>query len=198
MEFPLIESLAVKDGVVLNAHWHEERYAKSFQEYYNCKPEKTLLSVLRQLPFKGYHKLRIAYNKTAQEININPYVTKDIITLKVIEANKIDYHLKFTDRSNINALLTLRGKCDDILIVNDGMVSDTSIANLLFLENDKWITPSTPLLKGTQRAKLLSEGMISERIISMTDITTFEAFQIINAMRPFDNEKKLAIENIIF
>ncbi|MDA3854266.1 MAG: hypothetical protein PF444_08515, partial [Bacteroidales bacterium] len=121
MEFPLIESLAVKDGVVLNAHWHEERYTHTYREYYGGKPEFGLLEKLElQIPEEGYFKLRIAYNKLTKDINISPYEITPIKTLKVVETNQLDYHLKYANREIINQLSTLRGECDDILIINDG------------------------------------------------------------------------------
>lgn len=199
MNFPLVESLAINDGIILNAEWHEARYRSAYKEYYGTEPRFVLLDNLTlEIPSKGLFKLRIAYNQSTQNMTISPYKFKDIQSLKMIETNDLDYHLKFTDRTAINELLVLKEASDDILIINNGMVSDTSIGNVIFLKDKQWFTPDTPLLGGTQRAKLLSEGTIIAQQISKNDIKMFEAFQVINAMRPFDNDKASVIENILF
>ena len=77
----------------------------------------------------------------------------------MIENNKICYSLKLTDRSQINRLLKQKGNYDDILIVKNGFITDTSISNIIFYNGSKWITPAAPLLKGTCRDKLLKEGL---------------------------------------
>jgi len=199
MAFPLLESLAIDNGIILNARWHEARYAKAYQEYYGLAPEFGLLeNITLDIPTLGYFKLRIAYNKTEHEVELTPYHARHIKTLKVVDTQQLDYHLKYTDRTRINELYALRDDADDILIVNNGMVSDTSIANLVFLNNRQWYTPATPLLAGTQRAKLLHEKVIIEKTITKEELKTFEAFQMINALRPFDPQKASSVKNILF
>jgi 4-amino-4-deoxychorismate lyase len=100
----------------------------------------------------------------------------------VIENNKIYYSLKFTDRSQINGLLKQKGDYDDILIVKNGFITDTSISNIVFYNGNEWTTPATPLLKGTCRDKLLKEGKIKEEIIKINDLHKLKSFCLINAM----------------
>ena len=71
----------------------------------------------------------------------------------MIDNDDICYPYKYTDRDNINRLIELRGDCDDILIIKNGMVTDSSYANVVFRDlNGNWVTPSTFLLPGTIRA----------------------------------------------
>lgn len=51
------------------------------------------------------------------------------------------------------------------MIIRQGKVTDCSIGNLIFRQNNQWITPDKPLLEGTQRAKLLEQKKIIAREI---------------------------------
>lgn len=76
--------------------------------------------------------------------------------------------------------------CDDILIVKNGFVTDSSISNIIFFDGYKWVTPDTPLLKGTMRQFLLEAAEIKEETITVQNLTTFTSFRLINAMLGFD------------
>ncbi len=52
----------------------------------------------------------------------------------------------------------------------------------IFFDGTEWVTPTTFLLNGTCRQRLLSEGKIKERIIHATDIPSFTHIGLINAM----------------
>jgi len=63
-----------------------------------------------------------------------------------------------------------------------GKVTDSSYANIIFFDGRQWLTPSTYLLNGTCRQRLLKEGKIKEAPIHYTDIHQFEQIGFINAM----------------
>lgn len=195
----LVESLAVKDGKILNLQWHEMRYQRSYAECYGQKAAANLLDDLAiTIPEKGYHKLRIEYDRDTKKVDIQAYQIQEINTLKVIVDNEIDYHLKYTDRIALNALYEQRASCDDIIIIKDAYVTDTFAGNILFFDGKQWYTPSTPLLAGIMRFSLLQTGAIKEKDIQVDDIMGFKGFQVINAMRPFFETKYTPIENIVF
>jgi len=79
---------------------------------------------------KGLVKCRIVYSNDIQEITYTPYQPKSIKSLKLVEDNTIDYHCKYLDRNHINELYTQRGNCDDIIIVKNGMLTDSSYSNI--------------------------------------------------------------------
>lgn len=195
----LVESIAVKDGVILNLEWHENRYQKSYDELFGQKPELKLLESLAiELPQVGYHKLRIEYNSTEKSFDVQAYQLKNIKTVKAVEDNSIDYHLKYANREVLNTLYKQRESCDDILIIKNGLVTDTFAGNIVFYDGQQWLTPNSPLLEGTRRAFLLENGFISEKEITKNNISPFRGFQVINAMRPFVEDSFIDIENIIF
>ena len=124
------------------------------------------------------------------------YRPQNISNLKLIEAS-INYDYKSTDRDRLEHLKNLAFPADEVLIVNDGKISDTSFSNIIFRKDMRWLTPDSPLLAGVMREYLLNEGMIEEISISTEDLKMFDAFMLINAMLTFDESRALPIKNII-
>ena len=79
-------------------------------------------------------------------------------------------------------LLAQKGNSDDILIVRDGLITDTSFSNIVFSDGDKWFTPEEPLLEGTTRNRLLAEAKIHTAPVRPGDLGQFNTFRLINAM----------------
>jgi 4-amino-4-deoxychorismate lyase len=157
------------------------------QDYLNSK----------RAPGKGLYKSRILYDQRTMEITFSPYIARPPQSLKVVDDDHIEYDLKFADRSAIDRLFQRRGRCDDILIVRNGRVTDSSVANVVFRKGAKWYTPASPLLKGTMRQGLLDQKNIQEEEISKKDIRSFETFKTINAMLEFDSPE-IEVSNIVF
>jgi len=110
-----------------------------------------------------------------------------------VEDNNIKYNYKYYDRSKINELFEQKGECDDILIVKKGFVTDTSFANIIFCDEGKWITPSTPLLPGTTRQRLIENKTIFEKEILAKNLYNFKKIRIINSMM----EQEVSMENTV-
>ena len=75
------------------------------------------------------------------------------------------YRLFFQEhrQKKLNSLFQIRQDKDDILIVKNGLLTDTSIANIALYDGNDWYTPLHPLLKGTKRAELLDKGVLKEK-----------------------------------
>ncbi len=183
----LIETIRVEDGQLFNMEYHQQRANASAQQLWNGKAPD-LLNALNEtsIPLKGVFKCRIIYGKKIGRIDFQPYTARPIQALKLVESNSINYALKYADRPAIDALFAQKGCADDILIIKNGLVTDTSYCNVLFEKNGKWATPDTPLLPGTMRASLLAKGIIIEERIKAADIHRFSRLKLINAMLPFD------------
>ena len=197
--FPLFESICVWHGVVKNAEYHSKRFRTSYQKFYWKKPDFDLFEEISIPPQyrKGRVKLRIGYNKNEKTYSFEPYKKRSIHNLKLIFDDILDYDLKFEDRSQLNTLFQKRGNCDDILIVKNGYITDSSYANIVFVDKNHWYTPSTYLLNGTKRTQLLEIGEVKEIPIPLKDIPIFQGFQLINAMLDFEPDFFLPIENIM-
>jgi 4-amino-4-deoxychorismate lyase len=146
----------------------------------------------------GIFKVRVLYGRSIEKIEIEPYVFRKVQSLKVVRHESVDYHLKYTDRQILQELYAQRGDCDDIIIIKNGFVSDSFTANILFFDGNNWVTPSTPLLKGTKQQFLLDEGIISERKIKEEDINGFQKVGLINAMIDFEEMPVITIEKVCF
>jgi 4-amino-4-deoxychorismate lyase len=76
--------------------------------------------------------------------------------------------------------------CDDILILQNGYLTDASYANLAFFDGKIWYTPRTPLLAGVRRQFLLDSGRIQTADIRKDDLPSFTSVSLINAMIDLD------------
>lgn len=176
-----IESICCIDGLVFNLEEHQKRINRTFAKFFNDEPF-LLSDLFTGLPQLGKYKCRVIYNQTANSIEFVPYVHKKIDTLKIIHADDLDYDFKYFDRTGLDKLFSKRKDADDIIIIKNGYITDSSYANLAFFDGNKWFTPSNPLLKGTKREKYLKESILVEKDILINDINKYEKVSLINAM----------------
>ena len=109
----------------------------------------------------------------------------------------ISYALKFVDRTEIYELIKKRGIADDILIIKDDLITDSSKANVMLFDGNEWFTPEQPLLPGTMRAQLLEEGKIKAKPIYKTDLAQYQKIMLVSAMNPFDELRALKLPEAI-
>ena len=132
-----------------------------------------------------------------REVQVLPYRERPISTLKLVVDDSIDYRYKYADRGSLENLLLLKGDCDDILIVKNGCISDTSFTNIVFQAADgSWVTPDTPLLRGTMLQFLLKEGKISEKRIMLENLAEYTKARLINCMLDLDSSPSIPIKSI--
>ncbi len=137
------------------------------------------------------YKCRVIYSKEIESVEFEKYIPPKISSLKVVESNFIDYSFKFNDRTQLNDLFQRREDCDDILIVKNGFITDTSYANIVFWDGQNWLTPSTPILAGTARARLLHENKIKKAEVNVADLLRYEKARIINALNDLDDSQDI-------
>ncbi|CAD5272045.1 MULTISPECIES: aminotransferase class IV [unclassified Imperialibacter] len=181
----LLESIKIANGQPQNLPWHQRRLDASRLEVFGVGlPPINLLEVLdtSQLDSTTIYKARVIYGEQLNKVEIEPYSVRPIQSIRVVEANNLDYRHKYADRSAINMLFNGKGGADEILITRNSLLTDCSYANVCFWDGSKWHTPAEPLLAGTKRASLLEKGLISERKIAVNDIKFFESVTLINAM----------------
>lgn len=196
----LVESLQLKDGVIQNLENHQNRLNRSMEELYPESPKIDLASVI-SIPencCSGIYKVRVLYGCSIDQIEIEPYSFRKIKSLKVVSADHIDYHLKYSDRQILQNLYAQRGDCDDIIIIKNGLITDSFAANLVFFDGEKWVTPASPLLKGTKRQLLLDLGIITTKEIREEDIQCFQKVGLINAMIDFEEMPVIATIQVLF
>ena len=177
-----LESIAVLEGRAQHLEQHQARVRRTLEEYGSTSAlDLEHLVAGCKLPSAGYHKLRIEYDLSAFiSAAITPYHIRKHTRFTLVELPALDYHLKYADRS---ALDSAKPANSEIIICQEGCITDASYANILFYTpTGKIITPSTPLLAGIQRELLLREGSVSAALIKTEDLPKFSHFQLINAL----------------
>jgi len=196
--YPLVETIRIIEGIPQNLFWHQGRFEHSYEKLFRTQPKlKVEEALLISREYKrGNVKARFLYNKDSHACNYSRSIPIKIKSLKLIVDNDIDYSLKYTDRKRIVNLLEMKDDCDDILIVKNRRVTDSSIANIVFYDGRAWYTPLLPLLRGTCRERLISEGKIIPEEIMIEDLGLFSKFKLINAMNDFEEQEDIDISEI--
>jgi len=186
MKNEFLETIKIDGSKVYNLEYHQKRYMSVLKSF-GVNDTKELSEYIKP-PKDGLYRCRLIYTPDdIEKINVEyiEYKKRGIKKLKLIYDNDISYSFKSTDRGALNRLYDKRQDGDDILIVKDNLLTDTSIANIAFYDG-VWKTPKTPLLKGTTRQRYLDEGKLLEEDIHVGDIKNYSKVALLNAMVDFD------------
>ena len=195
MKHKFLETIKVLDGELLHIEYHQQRYERTL---YSCGIREfySLANILHP-PQKGLYRCRVVYGVDGEFTqSYHTYTKRKIETLKLVESD-IVYDRKYADREALETLFEKREACDDIIIVKEGLIRDTTIANLAFFNGAEWFTPRQPLLKGTTRQRLLESGFLKELDIDVASLSGFEKIALMNAMVDFDIIADKKIEEVI-
>ncbi len=192
------EVIRVENGHMCDFDAHERRMQRTCRHFFGCgiAVDRTCLTVPQEMR-SGLVKCRILYGREITEVTFAPYVFRSIRSLAVVEDDAIEYDYKYADRSALEALRQAGG-CDDVLIVKDGVLTDTSFSNVVLEDGaGNFVTPVDALLKGTRREGLLRSGRIAEKRIAVEDISGYRYVYLINAMIGLEDCVRVATEDIV-
>lgn len=186
--FRLLESIRLQNGNFHRLNYHQQRMDRSVKELSGQRNAVSLMEALKKynVPKTGLYKCRVVYSDKIETVEFIPYEIKPVNSLRIVYDQEIKYEHKYQNRDSLNALLSQRQYCDDILIVKNGFVTDSSYSNVIFYDGVNWITPAAPLLKGTMRQFLLDTAEIKAAPVAVQDIPSFKKFRLINSMLAFD------------
>ena len=174
------ETIKCEDYKIFNLEFHQKRMAKTVGMNFN-------LGEYIYAPNAKLLKCKVVYNcEGIIDISYSEYKKREIKSFKLLYTDTIDYAKKSTNREEINKLFEKRNKADEIIIIKNGLVTDTSIANIAIFDGTSWITSNTPLLLGTTRDRLLKEGMIFEKEITLDMLKNAKKMALLNAMIDMD------------
>ena len=183
------ETIKCEDFEIFNLEYHQKRVAKTIgknfdlQEYIN-PPTNELL------------RCKIVYNKDEiLSVDYFPYKIRDIKSFKIVVDNSLDYSKKYLNRDKLDNLFLKKDSCDEIIILKNGVVTDTTIANIAIFYDGVWITSKNCLLEGTSRAKLIEKKEIFEKDISLDILKKASKIALMNAMIDFYEIKYFRIED---
>ncbi len=196
-EIKFIESLKLIDGELQNIELHQKRINLTSNIFYiNRKLNLKDINIPKSNT-NSIQKCRIIYSNNDSIISFSDYRPKKIESLRLVFDDSIDYDFKFKDRERINELYDKRVDCSDIIIVKNGLITDTSFTNLVFFDGKDYYTPSSFLLNGTMRQKLLIDKKIKEKKIGYNDIKDYKTVFLINCMNSIEDNLSIGTENIL-
>lgn len=177
------ETIKCEDMEILNLEFHEKRVANTIamnlnlQDYIYPMSDETL-------------RCKVVYDESGiLKVDYFPYKKKEAKSFKLVYSDEIEYSKKYLDRSSLDELSNQKEDCDEIIIVKNALITDTSIANIAIYDGKSWLTPKKPLLEGsTKNRLLLSKGLI-EKDITVEMLLSCEKFALMNAMIDFDEIK---------
>ena len=196
--FPLFESICVENYQIKLSEFHQKRMDNSYLKLFNVKNKWSIKKIFESLKIESNqkYKLRINYSQSKYSISLKKYFKKKIRSLQCLELNDYSYDLKYTDRSVIDKNNKLKSLSDDILIIKNGFVTDSSYCNIVFFDGLSWVTPKFPLLNGVQRNFLLKNKIIFKKKIKVSDISKYKSFVLINSMIEFNTNDAVNINKI--
>lgn len=194
---PFLETIALSEGQYLNLSYHEKRFRSTLRHFYDLYPTQTLSEILPDPPKKeAFFRCRLTYDLNQYQIEFIRYEFKEIKSLQCLIDDTIEYTYKRTDRTHLDTILAKKGSCDEVLIIKDGFITDLSVANILFKEGHRIVTPIKPLLLGTALCRMIDEGIVYPTEIKIDDLKRYSGWQPINALRSFDPKNWRSINHI--
>jgi 4-amino-4-deoxychorismate lyase len=193
----LLETIKIQDGIIQNIIYHNQRFNKTRRHFWPNSKAIDLYEFIKipeQFKF-GTVRCRVLFNEEIEEIQFFEYIFKPINTLKIV-STEINYDFKWENRTEINELVAQNPNFDDILMVKNGFITDTSYANIVLKKDNEFFTPKKPMLNGTKRQHLIDEDIIIEKNIKPSDLKKYSHFAIINTFNDLDLTKFIPIKNI--
>ena len=174
------ETLRVNDGKILNLEYHQRRVTKT-RRFFGFEDTLKIQEEDFDLPKNGEYRLRFDYAKDIKSFTCRALTCREFKAFRVVNSN-VKYAHKYANRDELDAL-----KVDekDLIIVKDGLLSDTTIANIALHVEGIWLTPKTPLLAGTTRDRLLQSGFLKCADLRIEDLKNAKNFAIMNALIDF-------------
>ncbi|NML68766.1 aminodeoxychorismate lyase [Chryseobacterium sp. RP-3-3] len=183
-----IESIKVEDQDIFLLELHQKRVNQTFA-HFGKEGSIDLGKIFKNLEHDedGLFKLRLSYDLDKRvRTQMIPYAIPEIQSFQLVENNIFDYSFKFEDRKELEKM-KMKSKAEEIIIIKNNHITDTSFSNILFLKGKDWFTPNTYLLNGVQRQNLLKHKKIKETEVTLQNIKQFSHFQLINALNDFDD-----------
>lgn len=174
------ETIKCDDYEIFNLEYHEKRVAKTIAM--NLNLQDYIYPISNELL-----RCKVIYDESGVlNVEYFPYKKREINSFKIIYDDEIEYSKKYLNRDSLDKLYEQKEDADEIIIIKDGLVTDTSIANIAIFDGSNWVTPKKPLLEGTTRNRLLEEKYIYEKDISVEMLKGAKKIALMNAMIDFD------------
>lgn len=190
------EVIKLKDEVLYNLEYHKARVARTLAAFGMSQIDFAMVEdAVPSNCTNGLYKCRVLYSNKIEKIEFTPYIFRKIENVELVADNNIEYSYKYADRDRLNALKAA-SSCDEIIIVKEGFITDSSYTNLVFKQGKEYFTPKECLLPGTKRQALLDAGIIKLVSIRPKDLASYESVHFINAMIDLEDNISCSIRSI--
>ena len=122
------------------------------------------------------------------------YEKREINSFKLVFDDEINYSKKYLNRDTLDKLYEKKDDCDEVIIIKNGVVTDTSIANIAIYYENSWITSKNCLLRGTTRDRLINDKVLIEKDISVQMLKEATKIALMNAMIDFDIKEDYSLK----
>ncbi|MDA3816346.1 MAG: aminotransferase class IV [Prolixibacteraceae bacterium] len=196
----IVESIRIENKQLQNIDLHNERFQKARKSMFN---ESAFINIEEHVKIPAgitntRYKCRVTYDGNSLLYTIKPYYQRTVKTLRIVHINHIDYSTKTDNREQLDKAFALRNGCDDVIIVKNRYLTDAWASNIILFNGNEWHTPSTPLLRGTQREYLIRSQQISVKNITEQDLWKYSKIKLINAMIDFNRAPDIEISTGVF
>ncbi|MBT3279912.1 MAG: branched-chain amino acid aminotransferase [Campylobacteraceae bacterium] len=182
------ETIKCEDYEIFNLDFHKKRIANTVGlninlEEYIYPPNAKLI------------KCKLIYDECGvTDVLYDVYVKKDVTSFQLVYDDNIKYNKKALLRDDLDALSEKRKKSDEIIIVKNNLITDTSIANIAIYLDEEWITPKVALLEGTTKARYVENNILKLKDITLEMLKNCTEFATLNAMIGFNIIEDFKIE----
>ena len=208
-----IETFMLRGGELIAGELHRERMLRTLREQGAETSSTFLQRLLGPSPWQEVeaylagqpilpattYRLTLEYSLAGlSAIRLVPYCKRTIRTLRpLLLPDGFEYSYKYTNRSFFERVKAELASDEEPLFVRpDGTITDSSFTNVLIKTEAGYLTPTRPLLKGTQREGLLRAGLIAEAddLTLSTLRSKAKAILLINALLPLEEALRLPPE----
>lgn len=190
------EVIKLKDGVLYNFEYHKARVERTLTAFGMSQIDFAMVGdAVPANCSNGLYKCRVVYSNKIEKIEFTPYIFRKIETVELVADKNIEYSFKYADRGRLNALKAA-SSFDEIIIVKNGFITDSSYTNLVLKQGKEYFTPKECLLPGTKRQALLDAGIIKLRSIRTCELLAYDSIHFINAMIDLEDDISCSISSV--
>ncbi|WP_292656146.1 aminotransferase class IV [Nitratifractor sp.] len=182
----LLETIRIEEGRPLHLEYHNRRFNHSRRKLFGATEDLDLADFLTDIPPAGLWRCRVLYTLYMERVEYLPYTLRLPHRFALAEFER-DYAYKYADRSVFERLKREHPEAEELLLYRQGLLTDTTIANIALRRDNVWYTPARPLLEGTTRQRLLEEGRLQLAEIPCDALDAFDELALMNAMIGFRN-----------
>ncbi len=156
-----------------------------------ARVRRELAAVAAAAP-EGTHKVRLLVDRggpvtvEAEAILHRQAPARVTLALAAVDSSDPFLYHKTTNRTVHEAALSAHPGFDDVILMNErGELTEATRANLVLEVDGSLVTPpvSSGLLPGVLRGRLIDEGRLTERLLTVEDLNGAARIHLINAVR---------------